>query len=211
MAENDSPDGTETKAPPKGEHGFTDEQANYIKSVLRKERRRHEQELADLRDELSDTSPVGDPPPFDQDGNGGKGAGGSQMQQLRDELAAERAAREADKVTARAVEVALASGVNPKRAAALVGLAKLDKVRATDTERIVEMVEVAVEEYPEFKAPPAKADPKDAPKDEPRNDRPAASGRDDSGAAPPSTKNADVGAGRARLTAAYAEPASQAS
>lgn len=209
MAENDSGTTTQTTDPPKGVD-FTDDQKNWIKSVLRKERRRHEQELADLRDELKDTE-SGKPPPFDQDGNDGKGAGGSQVQQLRDELAEERRLRESDKVTARAVEVALAKGVNPKRAAALVGLAKLDKVRPTDTERIVELVEAAVEEYPEFKAAPAKTDD-DPPKNEPKNEaRPAASGRDDSGSAPPSTKNDNVGAGRARLTAAYAEQSSQAS
>lgn len=214
-----APDDTETpkdEAKKDDDLGLTDAQKSYIGSVVRRERRRHEQELAALLDKNGpgDDQGAGKGDPDPKDDSAGVQ---TEIQQLRRELAEERAGREQDKLVGRAVEVAIAAGVNPKRAATLVRLASLDDglagIKASDTERLEGAIADTIETYPEFKAA-VKSDPKDdaGEQDKGKQDtanRPASSSRDDSGDAPPNPKNENVGAGPARLRAAYADSGAQ--
>lgn len=192
----------------KDEPGFTEAQAAYIAKVIRKERRRHEAELADLRDELK-PEPGGEKGgrPFDQEKDGD-----SETQQLRRELAEERAAREHDKLMEAARKAALAADVDPKRVDRFLRLADLDGIKSTDRERIAEAIADAVEDAPEFVATTTGKkddDPGDTKKDEPKGGKAGDDGRSkdstlDDTTRRPASAEADVEPGIARMRAAYA-------
>ncbi len=180
--------------------GFTEAQRAEIAKILRKERRKYEATIADLRDELEDGKPGGEKggKPFDQDKDGD-----NETRQLRRELAEERAAREQDRLIDAAREAAIDAGVDPKRVRRFLRLAELEGIKSSDRERIAEAIAEAVEDNPEFvaKQEPKKDD--DSKKDEPKERRPKDSTRDDSTARAASDK-ADPGFGMDRMRAAYA-------
>ncbi len=176
--------------------GFTDAQRAEIAKILRKERRKYEATIADLRDELEDRNPGGEKggKPFDQDKDGD-----NETRQLRRELAVERAAREQDRLIDAAREAAIDAGVDPKRVRRFLRLAELEGIKSSDLERIAEAIAEALEDNPEFvaKQEPKKDD------DDAKERRPKDSTRDDSTARAASEKG-EPGAGADRLRAYYA-------